>query len=160
DPRPILPPPARRVLARLTTSVEKAHAGAVLSIAVRRVGEAGCRVHPFDLPALARHVKGDAESLGLAERAYLALTASDSEDNGAGSLFFERITTDNWTTFPRASRRAFVADVRRQDAAAGRALVEAVWKTEQAPMRAALLEALTTALGPDDKPFLDSLSGD
>jgi hypothetical protein len=160
DPRPILPPPARRVLTRLTASVEKAHAGAVLSIAVRRVGEAGCRVHPFDLPALARHIKGDAESLGLAERAYLALTATDSEDEGAKSLFFDHITTDNWTTFPKASRRAFVADVRRQDAAAGRALVETVWKMEPAPMRVALLEALATSLGPDDKTFLDSLSGD
>jgi hypothetical protein len=35
-----------------------------------------------------------------------------------------------------------------------------VWKTEQAPMRAALLEALATGLSLDDKPFLDSIAGD
>lgn len=160
DARPVLPPPARRALSRLMASVEKANTGPVLSIAVHRIGEAGCRVHPFDLPSFSPHIKGDAENLGLAERAYLALTATENEDGGAKGLFFDRITTDNWTTFPKASRRAFVADVRRQDAAAGRALVEGVWKSEQAPMRAALLEALAAGLGSDDKPFLDSLSAD
>lgn len=161
DPRPILPPLARRALSRLMMSVEKAYAGPLLSIAVRRIAESGSRVHSFDLPSLAPHIKADAENLGLAERAYLALTAPDGEDGGANkALFFDRITSDNWTTFPRTNRRAFLADVRRQDPTAGRALIEGVWKTEQAPMRAALLEALAVGLGPDDKPFLDSLSAD
>ncbi len=160
DPRPILPPLARRAMTRLATSVEKAFASSVLSIAVRRVAAVGCRVHPFDLPDLARHIKADTDSLGLAERSYLALTAIESDDVGAGSLFFERITADNWQTFPKAHRRAFVAALRKDDAAAGRALVEGVWKTEPAPVRAALLEALAVALGPDDKAFLDQLATD
>jgi len=160
DQRPLLPPPARRSLSRLTASVEKALAGVVLSLAVQRVGEAGCRVHPFDLPRLAPHIKGHAENLGLAERAYLALTATQSDDGDGAALFFDRISVDNWTTFPKASRRAFVADTRRLDPAAGRALIETVWKSEPAAVRAALLEALATGLGPEDKPFLDGLAGD
>jgi Family of unknown function (DUF5691) len=159
DARPILPQQARRALSRLVASVDKTYAGIVLSIAVRRVGEAGCRAHPFDLPGLARYIMSDA-GLGLAERAYLALTASESDGPEASSLFFETITADNWTTFPKANRRAFIVGVRHRDAGAGRALVEAVWKTEQAPMRVALLEALATGLEPDDKPFLDGLVGD
>src|SRR5262245_9452587 len=161
DPRPILPHPARRALSRLVRSVEKGHAASIVQIAVRRIGAAGCRVHPFDLPDLARLISPDADSLGLAERAYLAMSGGDNDaDNNqyATSLFYDRITVDNWTTFPKAQRRAFVAGLRREDRAAGRSLVEGVWKTE--PASAALLEAFATGLGPDDRPFLESLAGD
>jgi hypothetical protein len=160
DPRPILPPPARRALSRLAGSVEKPLAGSVLPIALRRIGAAGCRPHPFDLPDLARHIKADADNLGLAERAYLALIASDADDEATKGLFFDRITAENWTTFPKAQRRMFVAGVRRDNSAEGRALIESVWKTEPAPVRAALLEALAVGLGADDKPFLDRLATD
>jgi Family of unknown function (DUF5691) len=160
DPRPILPPLARRSLSRLTRSVEKANAGSIVAIAVRRIGEAGCRVHPFDLPDVARHIKSDAASLGLAERAYLALAGNDGDEESAKGVFYERITADNWTTFPKAHRRAFVGELRRKDTAAGRALVETVWKSEPAPVRAVLLEALAIGLGEGDKPFLDGLATD
>jgi hypothetical protein len=160
DPRQILPPPARRALNRLAGSVEKALAGSVLPIALRRIGTAGFRVHPFDLPELARHIKSDAESQGLAERAYLALIASDTDEDAGKDLFFERITADNWTTFPKAQRRLFVAGLRRQNPAEGRALIESVWKAEPAPVRAALLEALAVGLGADDTPFLEQLAAD
>jgi hypothetical protein len=160
DPRPILPPQARRALTRLAGSVEKSLAGHVLPIALRRIGAAGCRPHPFDLPDLARHIKADAENQGLAERAYLALIASDTDEEAAKGLFFDRITAENWTTFPKAQRRSFVAGVRQKDPAEGRALIESVWKTEPAPVRAALLEALAVGLGAGDKPFLDKLATD
>lgn len=160
DPRPILPPPARRALDRLAGSVEKTLAASVLPIALRRISAAGFRVHPFDLPELARHIKSDAENQGLAERAYLALIASDAEEDSAKGLFFDRITADNWTTFPKAQRRSFVAAVRRERPAEGRALIESVWKAEPAPVRAALLEALAVGLGVDDKPFLEKLAAD
>jgi hypothetical protein len=160
DPRPILPPQARRALNRLAGSVEKALAGSVLPIALRRVAAAGCRVHPFDLPELAHYIKADAENVSLAERAYLALIAPEVDKDAVKALFFDRITTENWTAFPRAQRRVFVAGVRRENPAEGRALIESVWKTEAAPMRAALLEALAAGLGADDKPFLEKLATD
>jgi hypothetical protein len=160
DPRPVLPPEARRALHRLARSVEKTLAGTVLPIALRRVSAAGCRLHPFDLPAFARHFKADAERHGLIERAWIALTASDTDEEAAKGLFFDRITAENWTTFPKAQRRAFVAGLRHTDPAAGRALIEGVWKTEPAPVRAALVEALAVGLGADDKPFLEKLATD
>ncbi|GLH81968.1 hypothetical protein SSBR45G_68770 [Bradyrhizobium sp. SSBR45G] len=160
DARPILPAPARRALKALARSAEKSLTSNVLPLALRRIQAAGCRLHPFDLPDLVPHIKANAEDQGLAERAFLALTASDSDEDAAKGLFFERITIDNWTTFPKAQRRAFVAGLRRDDPAAGRALIESVWKSEPAPVRAALLDALVVGLGADDQPFLESLSGD
>jgi hypothetical protein len=160
DPRPILPPGARRALNRLAGSVEKSQAGGVMPIALRRISMAGCRPHPFDLPDLARHIKADAENVGLAERAYLALIAPEADEDAVKALFFDRITADNWITFPKAQRRTFVAAMRRDNPAEGRALVESVWKTEPAPVRAALLEALAVGLGAADKPFLDRLATD
>ncbi|CCE03871.1 DUF5691 domain-containing protein [Bradyrhizobium sp. STM 3809] len=160
DARPILPDAARRALKVLARSVEKSLASNVLPLALRRIHAAGCRLHPFDLPDFAAHIKAEADDLGLAERAFLALIAPDSDDDTTKGLFFERITAENWTTFPRAQRRGFVARLRRDDPAGGRALIESVWKTEPAPVRAALLDALTVGLGEDDKPFLDGLSTD
>jgi hypothetical protein len=147
-------------LYRLAGSVEKVLAGSVLPIALRRIGTAGCRAHPFDLPELARYIKSDAENQGLAERAYLALIASDADEDAGKDLFFERITAENWTTFPKAQRRLFVVSLRRQNPAEGRALIQSVWKAEPAPVRVALLEALAAGLSADDKPFLEKLAGD
>ena len=160
DPRPVLPEPARRPLLRLRASVEKAHASLILAVAVERIMAAGFRLHPFDLPELARHVRGSPEKLGVAERAYLALTAAESDEDAGKGLFFDRISHDNWTTFSKSQRRAFVIELRRADPAAGRTLVEDVWKSEPAPVRLALLEGLAVGLSADDKPFLDKLVTD
>jgi len=160
DPRPILTPPARRALDRLSRSVEKSLAATVMPIALRRVGAAGMRPHPFDLPALARYIRADPENQGQSERAYIALIGADAGADEQTGLFSEGIGADNWTVFPPAQRRLFVAAVRRADPAAGRALLEGVWKTEPAAVRAVLLDALATGLGPDDRPFLDGLAGD
>src|SRR5262249_5307983 len=67
---------------------------------------------------------------------------------------------DNWTTFPKGHRRSFVTGLRRANPAAGRALIESVWKTEPAPIRAALLEAFAVGLGEGDKPFLEKMAAD
>jgi hypothetical protein len=159
DPRPLVPLPARRALVRLAGR-ETALAGNIVPIALRRISAAGFRPHPFDLPAIARYMKSDAESHGIAERAWLALTTSDAGEEAATGLFFDHITAENWTTFPKVQRRMFVAGVRRDDPAAGRTLIESVWKTEPAPVRFALLEALAVGLGADDKPFLEKLATD
>lgn len=97
DPRTILPPPARRTVARLQSNVEKAHAASVMGIAVRRIAVAGCRLHPFDLPGLARNLRADVSQLGLADRAYLTLTASADDADGASGVFFDRITEPSRT---------------------------------------------------------------
>jgi Family of unknown function (DUF5691) len=160
DPRPVMPVEARRAFSRLTGSVEKVFATTVLGLAVERITAAGYRLHPFDLPEAARHIRPIADRLGPAEQVYLAMTAPDGDEDAKAGLFFDRITADTWTTFPKSRRRAFLVEQRRADAAAGRALLEGVWKAEPAPVRLVLLEALATNLGADDAPFLEKLATD
>ena len=159
DPRPLMPEPARRVLLRLANGAERSLADAVVRAAVRRVVRAGFRLHPFDLPRFIGHIKGDTACLGLSERAYLAL-ADVPNKTDAPSLLYAEITTDNWTDFPKGHRVAFLREERRKDPAAARALLEAVFKSEPAAMRAELLAALDVGLRADDLPFLESLSLD
>jgi hypothetical protein len=161
DPRPIISEAARRILSRLTNGVEKSSADAVVCAAVRRVMRAGFRLHPFDLPRLIGHIRDDARCLGLAERAYLALAATDvTGKSDASSLLHAEITAENWTEFPKAHRVAYLRTERRKDPTAGRALLEAVFKSEPAAARADLLAALDVGLGTGDLPFLEGLAKD
>jgi len=157
DPRPILPEAARRALLRLANGVEKVWADAILSVAARRVAARGFRLHPFDLPRLIADIKADARCLGLAERAYLALTASAE---AAGTVLDNEITRENWTGFQKIHRIAFLRSERRKHPASTRALLEDVFKSEPANVRGDLLGALDVGLGVDDLPFLESLAND
>jgi hypothetical protein len=159
DPRPILPEAARRALLRLANGVEKSLAEAVLSAAARRVAASGFRLHPFDLPRLIAHIKADVRCLGLAERAYLALTVS-SEAVATPTVLDNEITRENWTGFQKIHRIAFLRNERRKHAAAARALLQDVFKSEPANVRGDLLGALDVGLGVDDLPFLESLAND
>jgi hypothetical protein len=159
DPRPIIGEPARRLLLRLANAADKAMACTVVRAAVRRVLRAGFRLHPFDLPRLIGHIKGDARCLGLAERAYLALADTPGKADAPGLLHAE-IAAQNWTEFPKGHRVAFLREQRRKHPAAARALLEGVFKAETAAARADLLAALEVGLGPDDLPFLESVASD
>jgi hypothetical protein len=159
DPRPILPEAARRALLRLANGVEKSLADAVLSAAARRVAATGFRLHPFDLPQLIAHIKADARCLGLAERAYLLLTVN-SEAVATPTGLDNEITRENWTGFQKIHRIAFLRNERRKHAAAARALLQDVFKSEPANVRGDLLGALDVGLGVDDLPFLESLASD
>jgi hypothetical protein len=159
DQRPIIPEPARRLLLRLAKGIDKSLADAAVRAAVRRVTRSGFRLHPFDLPRLMGHLKGDARCLDLAERAYLAL-ADAPEKADAPSLLHADITTENWTEFPKGHRVAFLREQRRSDPAAARSLLEGVFKSETAAVRTDLLAALEVGLGPDDLPFLESVASD
>jgi hypothetical protein len=159
DSRPIIPEPVRRLLLRLANGAEKHMADTVVRAAVRRVLRAGFRLHPFDLPKLIGFIKGDAQCLGLAERAYLALADAQGKAD-APSLMHAEITAENWTEHPKGNRVAFLCEQRRKDPAAARALLEGVFKSETAAVRADLLAALGVGLGPDDLPFLESITSD
>lgn len=159
DPRPHMPEPARRALLRLASGVEKALADAVVSAAVRRAARAGFRPHPFDLPLLMPHIKGDARCLGLAERAYLALAGAPAKGD-TPSLLHNDIRAENWTEFPKAHRIAFLREHRRKGPAIARALLKAIFAAEPAAARADLLAAFDVGLGAGDLPFLESLAKD
>jgi hypothetical protein len=159
DVRPIVPDPVRRLLLRLANGVEKQIADAVVRTAARRVLRAGFRLHPFDLPRLIGHIKGDARCLGLAERAYLALAETPGKAD-TPSLLHADITAENWTELPKGHRVAFLREQRREDPAAARALLQGVLKSETAAVRVDLLAALEVGLGADDLPFLESITSD
>jgi hypothetical protein len=130
DPRPIVAEPARRLLLRLANGAEKHMADSVVRAAVRRVLRTGLRLHPFDLPRLIGHIKGDARRLGLAERAYLALADAPGKA-AAPSLLHAEITAENWSEFPKGHRVAFLRAQRRKDPAAARALLAtSPWSAE------------------------------
>jgi hypothetical protein len=159
DPRPILPEGARRALRRLASGLERGAADTVLRAAMRRIARAGWRLHPFDLPRLAAHLRDDAEHLGLAERAYLSL-ADRSGKAPAHNVLHAEISPQNWHDFPKRQRVVFVDGLRRQDPAAGRALIEEAFKSEPADMRGALIDTLAAGLGPDDLAFLEAAAAD
>lgn len=159
DARPIIQPPVRRALTRLSNAVAKGDAARVMQAAVAQIAAAGQRPHPFDLPWLMPHLKGNPACLGLAERAYLALTEKATTADQP-SLLHAQITAENWGDFPKGHRRAFLMKQRAAAPAAARALLESVWKSEPAPVRGELLEALAVGLSPDDLPFLEALAGD
>jgi Family of unknown function (DUF5691) len=160
DPRPVMPEPLRRALLRLVRGADKSMTGAVASAAVRRLGASGYRLNPFDLPGLMPHIKVQADQLGLAERAYLALTEVSDVPADAPSLLYTDITRDNWTAFPKGARGSFLRAERRRDAGQARALLEAVFKMEPAATRGDLLTALDVGLSRDDLPFLESIATD
>jgi hypothetical protein len=159
DARPIIPQAVRRLLLRLANGAEKQIADTVVRAAVRRALSAGFRLHPFDLPRLIGHIKGDALCLGLAERAYLALADRPGKTE-VPSLIYAEITAENWTELPKAQRTAFLQEERRKDPVAARALLEAVFKSETAAVRTELLSALFVGLSSDDLPFLEAQSSD
>lgn len=163
DERPILPEAARRALRRIGMSAERGHLPIVQAAAMRRIGAAGLRLHPFDFPDLRAALKANAALLGRAERAYLVLSGSADEIDGdadASSLTQATITSENWTGFGKAARAAFLRGERAKDAAAARALLEGVFKAEPAPVRGELLTALDIGLSLADEPFLKSIEKD
>jgi hypothetical protein len=160
DDRPLIPDRARRCLLRLVSGARKGADTEIIGAAARRAARAGRRLHPFDLPAMAPYMKAISEMLGLAERAYLALTDRSVTEDAAPSLLNTEIDATIWTQFPKKRRAAFLRRERARDPAAARALLEGVFKSEPALVRAELLGALDVALSADDLPFLGGLVSD
>lgn len=69
-------------------------------------------------------------------------------------------TPDLWETGSRDQRAAWLAALRLSAPAEARTRVEAVWKTEPAVVRTALLGELATNLSDDDAGFLDGILDD
>ena len=159
DPRAVVPDVVRRPLIRLLTLKSPGLVPNVLPDAIARVLEARrLRLHPFDLATLESFVKGHAEQLGAEASAFAERQAPPEQRRG----YFEADALDDttWTLATPVRREAYIAGRRRQDAAAARALVEAVWAGEPAETRLRLLMALGEGLGPDDAAFLGELAKD
>ena len=72
----------------------------------------------------------------------------------------EDLTAETWDDFYPAARRSALIDLRRSAPALARTLIETKGASEPAEVRLALVELMRFGLGPDDVPFLKTLSAD
>lgn len=157
DDRPILPDPMRRQLVRLLQ--DKKTSGDLDLALAWAFARSKVRPHPFDLPRIDAFVRAHAEHLGLTAQHW----AAQRDDIVAPTQnYFDADALDDttWSKAPLAQRARFIAEGRKQDSAAARALVEGVWAQENADARIRLLMALETGLNDGDQPFLEALAKD
>lgn len=156
---PVCPPAAARLLATLLAGDPRD----VLPEWLARAAAGGWRAPAPLLPALLDLARGApalqpgvVEVLGARGR-WLALRNPEWTWAAGASSETARAT---WETGAPPARAAALAVLRRDDAAAARALLAESWRSEGAAGRARLLGALETALGPDDEPFLEEALDD
>lgn len=157
DDRHILPDPMRRPLIRL---LKEKRTSDDLELALAwAFGRSKVRPHPFDLPRIDAFVRAHAEHLGLTAQHW---AARENDSTAQTQSYFEAEALDEttWAKASLAQRANFIADRRKEDAAAARALVEAIWAQENAEARVRLLMALETGLNVSDQPFLEGLAKD
>ncbi|OHV19084.1 hypothetical protein EOS93_18765 [Rhizobium sp. RMa-01] len=153
----ILPDVARKLVLRLLSGKNPASAPLAAAI-VRKLAERKLRLHPFDLPKLEPFVKAHAENLGAE-----ALAFSQRETPAAQKQNYfapERLSDDNWMLATPAVKAGYIKGRRASDPDAARAMVEAVWTSENADSRLRLLEAFREALSENDAHFLKGLEKD
>jgi hypothetical protein len=160
DPRPVLPGKARRHLQRLFFKADIETSRVIAGAVLKRLNPLGLRLHPFDLPRLAAPLKSCGVLPGVAERAYLALTQTASEDDPQEHLLDEVITAESWRSFGKAARLRFLAELRAKDAAAGLALLQESFAQDPAALRSELVLALSAGLSAADQAFLEGLEKD
>lgn len=156
DTRPLVPEDLRPSILRLVTGKGNPPDDTAASALTRGLERSGLRLHPFDVPRLKAFVGKNAETLG-----FLGDEVARQEDAGesawAGS---QTLDASNWMLATPARKAAYIAELRASDTAKARELVEAQLPLEKADVRLRLVHALATGLGPDDRPFLESLAGD
>ena len=143
---PLLPDAARPLFRRLIKLTnERSHAELVTGLMAKR----GVMAHPFDwLPPK--------DPTGFPPE-YHALAAWQA---GADEAMPSALTAETWDDFLPAARRAAFADLRAQDPASARALLEANVTGVAADERDELVRQMSVGLSPDDQPFLEALLGD
>jgi hypothetical protein len=156
DDRAILPDRMRPPLIRLLQ--DKKTSGDLDLALAWAFARSKVRPHPFDLPRIDAFVRLHAEHLGLTAQHWAERDAAVAPTQN----YFDADALDDatWSKAPLAQRARFVADRRKQDPAAARALVEGVWAQENADARVRLLIAIETGLDSGDQPFLEALAKD
>jgi hypothetical protein len=159
DPRPILPEPVRRALFRIVDWVHRDWAIAVVAAAARRVAAAGFRLHPFDLPGLMKFLKSANDELGPSERAFIALSDAVAGRKGSEHRLGD-VTADNWHQAPSFARLLFLRHRRTLDPVATRAMIESLFASAPAVVRADILNALAVRASVDDLPLIQRGAAD
>jgi Family of unknown function (DUF5691) len=159
DPRQIVPDAARVLMCRLVDS-KRGSATDVAALALADACDRGrLRPHPFDLPRMGAFARTHGDHLG----AYAAAWAARGEraQERPGDYFdADAIDEANWTSARPAARAGFIAAMRAREPDRARALVEANFAADPAPVRARLIDALAPGLSAADTAFLESLAKD
>jgi hypothetical protein len=159
DARAIVPDAARPLMRRLV-GARDGSASDIAALAVADACHRGkLRPHPFDLPRLDAFAKAHGECLGARAIAWAARAETVAE--GVATYFdADAIDETNWTMARPAARAAFIKATRAREPDRARALVEAGFGNDPAPVRARLIHALAPGLSAADAPFLESLAKD
>lgn len=157
DQRPLMADAMRRPLMRLLNG-KRPSDDLALALAWA-FAEHKVRPHPFDLPRMEAFVRAHAAYLGATAQ-HWAAQQGDTAAEPRGYFDADDLDDVTWCNAQPARRARFIAERRRQDPAAARALVEAVWLQESAEARLRLLTALEPGLSAIDQPFLESLAKD
>ncbi|WP_435865016.1 DUF5691 domain-containing protein [Streptomyces spectabilis] len=186
DPRPVVPPAARRRLASLLADHPTAGGGRrgtapdLMELLPQWLALANDRdfaAPPELLPALLNAARGrtDLRPQALAfagpRARWLAALNPDwkfalrAAPHGATTIAAqggqdETEVERRWQEGLFAERVALLASLRAHDPAAARALLAGTWTTERAEDRLMFLDSLRTGLGPADEPFLEQALGD
>jgi hypothetical protein len=137
---------ARRVLAAMKDTRAR---GELLHFLAAR----GWTVHPGDwMPAVN---DDDAPDIYAAWRDWAEIAASTDK---AGRQTDGRLTAENWHDYLPAARKVALAELRRRDPSAARAVLEARLGDEIADARLRLLELFTSQLSDADVPFLERIA--
>lgn len=158
DPRPAVPDAARPDLLALSGNAGKpddAVAVVIADVMARR----RLKLHPFDLPRLDAFVKAQGEALGASAVAWNERHAAAAAMSPP-SPYLDTVDETSWTLARSAQKVAFIRDLRRTAPEHARALIEASFAKEPAPVRVALLRALAPELSTGDQPFLEALARD
>lgn len=155
DARPIMPDAARRPLTRLATSLPKDGWSQLGNAVFDRLEARGVRLHPFDLPRLEGLLQACPDRLGTAERVWLGLRRSATEQPSADT---PSNSESEWALLPKAQKAAAIRQLRSKDAEAARGWVERHVTAAPADVRAALIEALEVGLSAADTPLLERLA--
>lgn len=126
---------------------------------LNEVGRKNRRVPPEYIPALLDRARQNSALRAVAIAAGGERAAWLAAENPAWS-FAAVETPDTWETGTKDQRLVVLEAERAKTPIAARAKVEAVWKTEPADIRTALLAALSVRLSSDDEPFIESTLDD
>lgn len=149
---PTVPEQLRPLVRRILAAKKQAQAGTEL---VHFLAARGWTTHPADWMPGADD--DDAPDVYAVWRDWAALANSD----GAGrQQTGDDLTAENWDDFWPAARKAALAELRRRDPSAARAVLETKLASETADARLRLLLLLSERLSDDDVAFLERIATD
>jgi Family of unknown function (DUF5691) len=159
DRRAVVAEDARSLMRRLVGGRGGSATDVAASSLADTCNRRGLRPHPFDMPRIDAFIRTHAERLGSSATAWVE-RGGNPEVRPSHYFDAQAVDATNWTSAGPAARAAFIASMRANDPDGARALVEASFASEPAPLRVRLVDALAHRLSAADVPFLEGLAGD